>query len=382
MALSAADSVATFDNTKKHLDISPVLASIILNDNAFLGLIGMGPAVKGAIHYFNEDSLNPPTVTINELGGLSVGDTTLTLDDATKIAVGTILMDMAVGTQELLQVTAISGNDCTVTRGYGGTTAETHADDAVFAIVGQPKQEGDETINDVSKARTQVTQYCEIFKKTVKVSGTAEAEANNGLHPGIASEVKLQMLRRTDEIHVEMNRAALNSYLSAAGSDSVYRTLMGLRQYLNQTGANKTVTAEALSEKVVNTMYGNCFDDGGKPNALIGAAAQITVFSDFNKSKVRTSPSDRVSGNYVDRFMTSYGAELRLVIDRWFKTDEIAMLESGKCRWAPLQGRALFAEALAKVGDALRWQIVGEGTLIVENATQAHAYHTNLTVPA
>ena len=56
---------------------------------------------------------------VNEAGGLSATDTTLTVTDGSKFAVAqTILVD-----SEQLYITAIATNDLTVTRGVNGTTA-------------------------------------------------------------------------------------------------------------------------------------------------------------------------------------------------------------------------------------------------------------------
>ena len=63
---------------------------------------------------------------VNEAGGLSATDTTLTVTDGSKFAVAqTILVD-----SEQLYITAIATNDLTVTRGVNGTTAATHANGA------------------------------------------------------------------------------------------------------------------------------------------------------------------------------------------------------------------------------------------------------------
>ena len=61
---------------------------------------------------------------INEGAQFSATDTTLTVTDGSKFAVGqTILID-----SEQFYITAIATNDLTVTRGVNGTTAASHAD--------------------------------------------------------------------------------------------------------------------------------------------------------------------------------------------------------------------------------------------------------------
>lgn len=386
MALSASDSLASFDqSTGAKVDISPLLASVLLSDTALLGLIGMGPRAMARTHKFNEDALNSAFVT--QAAGetaLTAGGTSLVLTSGQggKIRVGTLLRDTAAGKSEVIQVTAISTDTLTITRGYGSSSGETHAAAAQFLIVGQPVQEGDETITDISTARTQVSNYTQIFKRTVKVSGSMDAESKNGIHPGVPDEVKYQIMQRTLEMKRELNTSVIESVISAAPSDTVYATMRGLREYLTAAGANHTSTEESLSEGVVNKLYRDCFDDGGEPDHVIGNSDQITAFSDFNAGKLRVAPSDRVAGVFVNKFLTDHGKELTLILDRWFHKDEIAMIEKARCWVAPLQGRELFVEPLAKTGDAYRWQTVMEATLVLQNATLAHGYHSGLVVPA
>ena len=42
MALAASDSLSTFDQTNKQLDLEPVLATVLLADTALLGLVANG----------------------------------------------------------------------------------------------------------------------------------------------------------------------------------------------------------------------------------------------------------------------------------------------------------------------------------------------------
>lgn len=380
MALSASDSLATFDQTAKALDLEPVLATVLLADTALLGLIGMGTPARGIKHEFNEDALNDYFVTASE--ALDDSETTFDITDASQLRVGAVIKDVAAGKSELLQVTAISTNALTVTRGYGTSSAEEHADASTWLIVGMPVQHGDETITDISKVRTTTFNYVQEFKRTVKISDQLMAEAANGLHPGVPDELKYQVIQRTLEIKREMNTTAIHMVISAAPSDSVYATMKGLREYLIASGGNNVSTSEGLTEKVMNTLYRQAWDDGGDPGDLVGGADQITQFSGFNAGKVRVAPSDRVAGVFVEKYLTEYGREISLTLDRWFQKDEVALLTKEKVYISPFQGRALLAEPLARIGNAQRWQITGAATLVVKNATKAHAYHTNLTVPS
>lgn len=394
MALNNTDGLSTFDQvTNKKLDLSPVLTAILLNDTSTLGLIGEGPSVMRSEFKFGSDELNPPSVTLT--ADCSAGAATMTVADTSKVRKGALLQSESNGEYEIMQVTAInSATEFAIDRGYGGTTDEDHdiADGTSIAVIGEPVQEGDETVGDISRDRTQDVNYTQIFKKTIKVTGTQEAEAQNGVHPGVPSELKLQIARRAMELAVQYNRAVLNSYANTTapvggnGTPAEYRTMKGLHQWLTEGGAdsNHTNTVAAISDTVVNALYKTAWDKGGSPTALIGNAEQLnkfsrSAFSTPNSVNFRIAPSDRLLGIFVQKFLTEFGVELNLTLDRWARKDTVYLIDPSRCSTTTLNGRAMFTEPLARIGDTLRWQMVMETSTIVQNKNEAHAIHTNLT---
>ena len=365
-----------------------MLSAVLLTDTTVLGLIGFGEQALKVKHSWNQDALNATTVTGNEGGEFSDSDVTLSVVSAAKIRKGTLLKDQAKGKSEVLQVTAISTNDLTVTRGFGSSDAETHAAAAVYLIVGQPVQQGDETITDISPARTTAFNFVQNFKRTVKIADEAEAEARNTMHPGVTSEFERQLLHRTLEMMNELNISVIHSVISAAASDTVYGTMKGLREAVNASGGNTNTTAEELSEPVMNAMYTQCWDDGGNPDIVIGNRQQITKFSKFNAGKIRIAPDDKRAGSFVEKYLTDMGRELSLHTDRYMPIDEIGLLDikgqaqggGGGFSLAAFKGRELAVEPLAKIGSAKRAQVIAGWTLVYRNALKASAWHTNLDV--
>src|SRR5690606_18744296 len=81
---------------------------------------------------------------INAGGGYDDEATTLTVDDASGLAAirtannNAWLIVLVEATGELLRVTLVSSNILSVTRGWGGTTAASIADDAPLSYYGLP----------------------------------------------------------------------------------------------------------------------------------------------------------------------------------------------------------------------------------------------------
>lgn len=390
MPIPSADLLASFDMTVgRKLDISPVLSAILLNDTATLGLVGMGPAVLDTEHKYNSDALNAPYVTLNNGGNVAALDTSFVVDSTANLSVGALLMVSEAGKTEVIEVLTINADGVTVdlvARDVDGGGAVIITDATQLLIISNNKQEGDKNIQNRHNQRSQDSNFSSIFKRTVEVSGSAEAVTQNGMHPGIQSEARHQIMYRSMEMAVEINRAVLYSIKSAsAGSDTVIRRTGGIRYWLTQAGGNVLNAAggaitEAGAVTGVNTLFELAYEKGGNPGILLGNQKQIRKFSAFNTDRFRVAPSDRMVGVFIERYLTTFGQELQLVIDRWFRQDEVMLLDPSKIWLSPLQGRAMFTEPLAKTGDAMSWQVIAELMLVLKNRQEAHGLLRNLLV--
>jgi hypothetical protein len=380
MSLSTPDGAASYDQSAtEFLDLSPVMTSVLLADTFLLGAIGAGEEGTQRTKFWNKDALNASLVTQASGSALDLAAsvTTLTVSaaDAALVSIGALLKDLAANSEEVLQVTAKSGADLTVTRGYGSTDPELHSATAQFRIVSQPKQENDKSVSDLSKVRTQDYNRFQIFKKEVETSATMRAIE----HAGIPDEFNYQIAQRTLEVRREMGMAVYHGIRSAEGSDSVYRTMGGIREFA-VAGGNVRAVQESLDENVVNALYRLIYNAGGEGAQAWGSADQITRFSALFEDKVRLQPSDRMRGHFVNVFLTDMGQEIPLHVDRWIQSSELLLadMQSVKLHW--LRGRQWHMEPLAKTGDGDMAMIVGEATISVRNAAEKFALHKRLNV--
>jgi len=101
----------------------------------------------------------------------SAGQTVLQVANSDRFRVGD---EIRLGSEVLLVNSTYTGT-LSVTRGYGGTTASSYAAGAAVDIIGNAALEGEDTDEDFSRAKVRRANYLQIFKKGVKVSGTARA---------------------------------------------------------------------------------------------------------------------------------------------------------------------------------------------------------------
>lgn len=379
MALASFAGLAQYDLVGVREDLSDVVSAILLGDNSLLARIGIGGEATSVKHEWLERSLNAITVTAGE--ALTNSDTTFDLatGHGSRVRIGTLLRDTAQGKTEVIQVTAVSTDQLTIVRGYGSTSGEAHDNATTFRIIGRPKQSGEDMSADQSTARTRRYNNCQIFEAGLTIAGDAEAV----LKAGVASEVALQGADRMMELVRELDNAIIHGIINeSAASDSVYRTMGGLIEYLTLSNGNSNNTSEAISEQTINAMYKQAYDDGGNPNLLVCNQAQMRQISTFNADKIRVAPGAGIAGTYVTKYMTDLGQELEILLDRWVPDDTVLLLDTTRLMVMPMSGRSFGMKVIAPTGDAEKRQIIGDYTMEVRNPLEAHAIHTNLTVPA
>lgn len=382
MALIDPTQAASFDQSAVYkLDLSEVLSAILLDDTDILSTLGISGEATQTKHSWVEDALNATTVI--SIGDVTSSGTALALSAGytTKVTAGTLLKNTLSGKPEVIQVTAMGAISATITRGYGNTSGNTvpgsgAASATTWEIIANPRPQGMAGPKDESTTRSLKYNYTQIFSKGVKITGTAQAID----HAGVNSEDAYQIDLRLRELKRELDRTVIMGAIAPNDvSGSTYGTMGGLIDFIGwQTGSNRTSTAETLTPSVLNAMAKQVYDEGGTPDIVLVGGLQKQKISTFDQEYRRSTLDSRRSGYTVEEFVSDLGMNLRVVVDRWVPSDVALVLDSSKIKVMPLRTRAFSLEKLAKVGDSNDWQIVGEYTMEVRNATEAHAYHNNL----
>ena len=387
MSLVNPTKAVSYDQSGVYkLDLSEVLSAILLDDTDFLSVIGIsGDAALQTKHSWIEDSLN--AVSVLQSGGSNavwaLGTTTGTIFNISasqvgRVTAGTLLRDRISGKTEVVQVaTAVASSaSVTVVRGYGATSAQTHAAGATWDIISNPRPQGMDGPKDESTTRALKYNYTQIFSKGVNITGTAESIQ----HAGITSEQDYQIDMRLRELKRELDRTCIMGIRSAADVvDGTYGTMAGIIDFVgNIEASNVNGTAETLTPTVLNAMIKQIYDDGGSPDLILVGGVQKQKISSFDQEYRQSTMDTTRAGFVIDEFKSDLGFNLRVVVDRWVPSDVCMVLDSSRIKIMPLNGRAFFMEPLAKTGDRQKWQIVGEYTMEVRNASEAHSYHFNL----
>jgi hypothetical protein len=358
-------------------DVSDLVGLISPFDTPLLDAIGSPRySAQSTRHEWFEDRLNPNYSAVNNGAGYDDTDTAITVDDGAVFRAGDLVKPE--GSEEAMQVTAVNTNTLTVTRGYGGSAAEVLTDNQLITVIGHAALEGEDAPGSRHRNRVRKENYTQIFTEAVSISGSMDAV---GLH-AVEREFDYQVIQRLRELMRSLEQTVIGGFKAGGtpeGAAGVRRTMGGLLQFIS--GADAVISdasSAALDEPMLNGALRQCWEKGGRPNAIVCNGFQKRTISTFIQSSRRYEPESTALRNLVDVYESDFGAQ-RVILSRWAPADKVLLLDLDKIQVLPLQGRSFFVKPLAESGDFRKAQIIGEYTLeILNGGDGGHGLITNL----
>ena len=372
MALSSTSMFAPFDvnDGSQERDISPVLADAIFYDTHLLGALNVdfGAPATDTTHYWNEDLLNSDTATTSASAASNGTSISLSSGHGARVHVGDLFYDTASGSTEVGQVTAISTDTLTVTRAYNSTTAASIASGATLAFI-RAEQDGSDISTDNTVAPRVRKNDTQIFSGNFNVQITGSQLARKMATTQLQDFLARQVQNRTTELKINMTRGFLYSEKSATsgGSDTAYRTLAGIRSWINAASGVTNSTAQALSYTNLNSVNTSIVNLGVTPNLLVMGTDLVGSLAGIDSGNRRLVESDRNVGYAVQRVLLNQGNEVDVVIDSRVKTGDAFLLDRSRIRCLPLDGRGMVVIAAVDFADAKKRRVLGEWTLEYRN---------------
>jgi Family of unknown function (DUF5309) len=266
---------------------------------------------------------------------------------------------------ELIRITAGSGTDSlTVTRGYGGTTPASHTAGATVFMQRIPKEGSKFAINDAQFGGKEYN-MAQIFKYELSLSGTSQAVKSVGGDIKRQNQLKEILMKGM----VDLDSVALHGIRFRANND-LERGMGGLSFFATHVATSKTISKDFLEKDIIDVLLANGADPAKLrilvPPGLYGKVMDL-------KTTLVTSGGMGNTEKRIDRNLDTYEyGDAPLQIKRCFnmKAGQICAYDTSIVSIAPLQGRAMKVEPLAKVGDSLEDQLIGEYTMEVENGNE------------
>lgn len=350
-------------------DVADLVSMISPFETPLLDALGDAErAATSVLHEWLEDALSPNEIisaaayinTDTPIQVFLVGTT----DSAAPLLQAGVIMQV-VETGEVMQCTAIVGNDLTVVRGFGGTTAASISDAGTIFIISDAALEGADVTVDTSTARARLNNYTQIYKKDVIISGSDQATTQLG---GIDSEWDYQISKKLRESLRDLEKAAIHGLLSGAGLGSAtsYRTMRGIWDFIQTNSTNLGVTP-TLTADSLDTVIEGAWNQGATDLDIIVCDAYMRrQINALNDSRVEQHPTEGGFTRRVTVYAGTFG-EQQVVLSRWMPAMSFMVLSSERVKVVPLQGRSYFFQEVARTGDAQKGMVLGEYTTMVQN---------------
>jgi hypothetical protein len=233
--------------------------------------------------------------------------------------------------------------------------------------------EGDDATATVTVPTVRLGNRTQISAKTASVSGTQE----NVDKAGRNSEMAYQMALRAKELKRDIETGLTQNNVTATAPRRS-RGLVGWADTANiNAGAGYVApnyvtnvaqtdgTQRAFTEALLKDVLQKCFTSGGNPDVIMMGPLAKQTFSTFTGNATRFDKSeDKALTAAVDVYISDFG-QLKAVPNRFQRARDVWVLESEK--WAVAWLRPITQYELAKTGDSLRRQILGEYTLEARN---------------
>lgn len=251
--------------------------------------------------------------------------------------------------------------------------------------------EGDDSTYATATPTTMLSNYTQIAKKTVMVSGTADAVRKYGRK----EEFAYQIAKKGKELKRDIEFALIQNQVSSAGGSGTARSSAGIEvMIVNRVlGTNNTTgttpgyaagvwgavtdgTAATMVETDLVSALDLAWQDGGDPSVVmvnstlkrrIASFAGASTYAGVSVNQGRTAQGVVVGG--VDLYISDFG-EHKIKLNRYQRTGTVLCLDPEYVSVGFL--RPIKFEERAKTGDSTRGEILTEFTLIADNPN-AHA---------
>lgn len=368
-------------------EVSSGLGFITRSVSPLLVAIGVPDAMKPVFnvkHEWMEEKLLANSTTADGAHNNSTTTINVATGTGTRFRAGDLIQ--VDGSREIMSIDSggVAANALTVTRSFGGTTAEAFSDGDTIYRIANPSLEIETTRNPRNVNRTRQTNYTQIFQETAGVSRTDRLADQLG---DIEDELAHQVMLVKRDLLRDYAYSLINGDVQASnpeGNDSTARTMKGIINWILDGSDAALVDASSgpLTETLLNNALREAYTRGGKPDMIVASAEQKRALSALAEGRVRYDSGTVAAGVVVDQFHSDFGIMDILEPDIFVPKDTLLILDSAKLTPVMLgeEGDPFEEQPIGKDGTTDKTLVIGELGLEIHNAGDGgHAMIHNLT---
>jgi len=351
---------------------APLLKKLGLEKDNGMKFLNWPPGNAKKLEWL-EDTMAPLSDALN--GAIDASQTSIVVDNGSYFHMGHVLeID-----SEWVIVESVSTNTLTVTRAQGGTTAATHADNAVVTVRGIAQLTGANYTIGYNTTMSALYNYVQTIEEGIRVNddqamatdyGVADTMAYHlgkliGGSNGVGSRGRAGQLTLLlcDMAYYGKRQQPSETQRGLSGGLSTYITT-------NLTGDTSTALSRPTIETLLRTIYGY----GGKPDLIVTSPWGATKITSFYEGFITMSTSEERGGTSITRLRTPVFDGIEIMVDWRCPTTKTYILDSEKVGWVtvdPFKVRQFEPQGYYQISS-----VKGDYSFIVQNE-KAHAIITH-----
>ena len=304
--------------------------------NGLLAIASMGaPVQSGDINQIKWLNMSVDADSLTTVGTAASGAGTITVTDGSKARTGMALEFEG----EYVLVVSVSGNDLTVLRGQGGTSAVEIPDGSVMSIESNAREENSLAATDGIYSPEKVENYFQTMDTAVEFAEDALME----LQYGDYNNLSFQTNERIRQLSIQMNKMLMRGRkmkVSLGGKDHYYSG--GLDYFLDQAEAISVDAGGAgLTDlKTIGDLQMTVKKRGGTVNTLVcgidlGRKIQELVNAKYSSQRLSDFVADNGGLVSLPSDMPLIGDVVRIVIDTNCRSNTLYLCDSSRLRVVP-----------------------------------------------
>ncbi|WP_103108733.1 SU10 major capsid protein [Brevibacillus reuszeri] len=350
--MSVRTTTYSYDLVGKKESVVDEILLLNPDQTPMINLLGFSHPVTSTTHTWYEDETFATRATVTTAA--TAAATSIIVSDTEPFRFG--MVARVNEEMVLVEISDPSTKTLTVKRGYGGSTAAAIAKDAIIEALFNEREEGADALDARYKPRTKVDNVTQIFSDTIDVTGTAQQVAQYGVEDIYMYEkAKVEL-----GLALQLEKAIINGLKFDQGR---VRQMRGMRSFIqtNVTPANAPISVDILNATAQKIYSTGGFSSGSK-YAIVVPAKQKLAISALTGDKIRITQAETVRGQVVDHLVNDFG-RFPIIMNDNLQGDELFFIDTNRIAIRPLGERSFTHEMLARTGDSLRGQVVGEYTL-------------------
>lgn len=316
---------------------------------------------------------------------VAVAATTIPVTDGSKFRAG-MMISSPVG-DEILLVTAVSGNNLTVLRAIAGTDS-TIPSGSVLTIDSVGREENSLAENDGIFQPTEAENYFQTMDTAVEMSRRALAT----LQFGNTNDLAFQLNERMMQLAIQMDRALIGGVKTEqtiAGKKHTYTG--GLRYWLSQGDAlNVDNAGAALTLQKINDLTAEIVTRGGTADTIAVGIKKARLLNDlvaanYSSQRLNDFVSDSGALTRLPSDLPLIGTVTQIVIDTNLRDDELMVFDSSMIGIKPMaagndrnDGNWRRVDATQPGQDGARVRIIGDFGFEIRNNETHFARLSNI----